>query len=158
MLPMNRVLYFHYVLTNAQGETLDSSQGSEPMPVLEGAQQIIPGLEEELFKLTTGQKKRIHVPADKAYGPIREQLKVKVKRDQLPEGELEVGAQFKGGNEQMQLVFTVMKIEGEEVYLDGNHPLAGQDLNFDVEVTGMREATPEELKHGHIHGPGGAHH
>lgn len=153
-----RILFFHYLLTNHKGETLDSSRETDPLAVLEGTQQIISGLEEELFKMTTGQKKKIEVPADKAYGPVRDQLKVKVRRDQLPEGELEVGARFRGGDEKAQLVFTVIQIEGEDVYLDGNHPLAGQDLTFDVEVTGMREATAEELQHGHIHGPGGHEH
>ena len=156
MIP--RVLYFHYVLTNLKGETIDSSRGADPLVVLEGSQQIIPGLEEEIFKLKTGDKKVIAVPAAKAYGPVNEQLKVKVNRSQLPEGEIEVGARFRGGNDQMEFVFTVIKIEGEDVYLDGNHPLAGQDLTFDVEVTGMREATPEELQHGHLHGPGGHEH
>lgn len=153
-----RILFFHYILTNNKGETLDSSREADPLAVLEGAQQIIPGLEEELFKMTTGQKKKIEVPSDKAYGPVRDQLKIKVRRDQLPEGELEVGARFRGGDEKVQLIFTVIQIEGEDVHLDGNHPLAGQDLTFDVEVTGMREATPEELQHGHIHGPGGEEH
>ena len=153
-----RVLFFHYVLTNKQGETLDSSRDTEPLAVLEGSQQIIPGLEEELFKLKTGDKKKIEVTSDKAYGPVNDQLRVKVNRSQLPEGELEVGARFKGGNDDVQFVFTVIKIEGDEVYLDGNHPLAGQDLTFDVEVSGMREATAEELQHGHIHGEGGHQH
>lgn len=153
-----RVLFFHYVLTNPKGETLDSSRGSEPLAVLEGSQQIIPGLEEEIFKLKTGDKKVIQVAAAKAYGPVNDQLKVKVNRTQLPEGEIEVGARFRGGNDQMEFVFTVIKIEGDEVLLDGNHPLAGIDLTFDVEITGMREATPEELSHGHLHGPGGHAH
>jgi FKBP-type peptidyl-prolyl cis-trans isomerase SlyD len=84
-----RVLVFHYTLTNNKGETIDTSRGSEPLTVLEGAQQIIPGLEEELFKLKTGDKKVITVLAEKAYGPKNEQLNVKVKRDQLPEGEID---------------------------------------------------------------------
>jgi FKBP-type peptidyl-prolyl cis-trans isomerase SlyD len=153
-----RVLFFHYVLTNNKGETLDSSREAEPLAVLEGTQQIIPGLEEEIFKMKTGEKKVIEVPAAKAYGPINDQLKVKVKRDQLPEGEIEPGARFRGGNEEAQFIFTVLKVEGDDVTLDGNHPLAGEDLTFDVEITGMREATPEELQHGHLHGPGGHQH
>ena len=136
---------------------IDSSQGHEAMPVLEGAQQIIPGLEAELFKMKVGDKKKVQVAADKAYGLMREDLRVKVQRDQLPEGEIKVGVQFSAG-EGHGPVFTVTKVEDDGIYLDGNHPLAGQDLTFDVEVTEIRDATEEEQQHGHAHGPHGHHH
>ncbi len=152
-----RVLSFHYVLTNKKGETIDSSRGHEPMPVLEGSQQIIPGLEVELFKMKVGDKKKVDVSADQAYGVVREDLRVKVQRDQLPEGDIKVGVQFSAG-EGHGPVFTVTKIEEDGISLDGNHPLAGVDLTFDVEVTEIREATAEELQHGHAHGPHGHHH
>lgn len=151
-----RVLSFHYVLTNKKGETIDSSRGHSPFPVLEGAKQIIPGLEVELFKMAVGDKKKVDVTADQAYGPVREDLRVKVARKQLPEGEIKVGAQFSAGDQGP--AFTVVKMEGDEVYLDGNHPLAGQDLTFDVEVMEVRPATEEEKQHGHAHGPNGHHH
>lgn len=153
-----RVLSFHYVLTNASGETLDSTEGGEPFPVMEGMKQIIPGLEEELFKMGAGDKKRIHVPSGKAYGPMNDKLKVKVPRSKLPEGEIAVGSQFRGGNAGVEFIFTVLHIESDEVAMDGNHPLAGQDLTFDVEVIEIREATADEVKHGHAHGPEGHHH
>lgn len=153
-----RVLFFHYVLTNAGGETLDSSREGEPLGVLEGAHQIIPGLETELFQMNTGEKKTVHVPAVQAYGPVSERLKVKVNRAKLPAGDLQIGTQFRGGPEEHAPVFVVFKIEGEDVYLDGNHPLAGQDLTFAVEIMIIREATAEELEHGHGHGPEGHGH
>lgn len=153
---MPRVLSFHYVLTDTKGQTLDSSRGHDPFPVLEGAQQIIPGLETELFKMKPGEKKKVDVAAAQAYGLVREDLKVKIARDQLPEGELRVGMEFSAGHHGP--VFIVKAIEGDQVSLDGNHPLAGMDLTFDVEVTDLREATEEELQHGHAHGPNGHHH
>ena len=154
---MSRVLSFHYVLTNKKGETIDSSRDAEPMPVLEGSQQIIPGLETELFQMKIGDKKKIYVTADKAYGLVREDLRVKVGRDQFPDGEIKAGVQFSAG-EGHGPVFTVIKVEGDDVYLDGNHSLAGEDLTFDVEVTDIREASEEEKQHGHAHGPHGHHH
>ncbi len=153
-----RVLSFHYVLTNKNGEVLDSSREAEPFPVMEGHQQILQDLETELFKMKVGDRRAVHLTAERAYGVMNEKLKVKVNRSKLPKGNLEIGSQFQGGNGAAQLLFTVIKIEGEEVYLDGNHPLAGQDLTFEVEVMAMREATAEELQHGHAHAGDGHHH
>ncbi len=153
-----RVIAFHYTLTNRAGETLDSSRSSAPFQVMQGAKQIIVGLEEELFKMKVGDKKKVEVPAAKAYGVLNDRLKIKVGRDKLPEGDIQVGTQFSTGPGPGSPLFTVIKIEGAEVYLDGNHPLAGQDLTFDVEVMESREATAEEVQHGHAHGPDGHHH
>lgn len=155
---MSRVLSFHYVLFNKSGEQIDSSKGGAPFPVLEGKQQIIPGLEEELFKLNKGDKKKVFIPADKAYGPVNDKMRIKVERERLPEGDLQVGTRFAAGPEANAPVFMVTKIEGNDVYLDGNHPLAGEDLTFEIEVMDIREATAEELQHGHAHGPEGHHH
>lgn len=152
-----RVISFHYTLTNKAGEVLDSSRGQDPFPVLEGARSIIPGLESELFKLAVGDKKKIDVPADLAYGPVMEELRITVNRTQLPAEALEPGARLSNG-EPNSPVFTVIKIEGDNVQLDGNHPLAGQDLTFDVEIMEIRPATEEEAKHGHAHGPHDHHH
>lgn len=153
-----RVLSFHYTLTNNAGQAIDSSRGQEPFAVMEGSRQIIPGLETELFQMKAGEKKTVHLKAAQAYGIVNEKLRVKVPRTKLPEGDLKVGSQFHGGDKTNHIVFTVIGIEGDDIMLDGNHPLAGQDLTFDVEVTGIREATPEELTHGHAHGAGGHHH
>jgi FKBP-type peptidyl-prolyl cis-trans isomerase SlyD len=155
---MTRVLSFHYVLTNKKGETIDSSRKGEPFAVLEGAHQIIPGLEAELFKMNTGEKKRIDVPAALAYGAHNETMKIKVPRSKLPAGDFQVGTRFSAGPQGDGPIFIVTAIEGDMVSLDGNHPLAGEDLTFDVEVTDIREATAEETTHGHAHGPEGHHH
>ena len=153
-----KILSFHYTLTDTSGKTLDSSRDATPFPILEGAKQIIPTLEEELFAMEIGTKKKVEIPADKAYGPVQETLKHEVKRDKLPEGDIQVGAQFQGGEEPNSPTFVVYKIEEDTVYLNGNHPLAGVDLVFDVEVMEIREATKEELEHGHAHGGDGHHH
>lgn len=152
-----QVLSFHYVLTDAQGKQIDSSRAGKPFEVLEGAQQIIVGLEEELFKMKAGEKKKVMIPTAKAYGPRQENLRIRVGRDKFPAGEIKVGTRFSAGGGQGP-VFIVTEITETEVGLDGNHPLAGQDLYFDVEVMGLREATPEEEAHGHAHGPEGHHH
>lgn len=152
-----RVLAFHYVLSNRSGEVLDSSRQGEPFQVMEGSRQILPGLEEALFKMKLGEKKKVQLDASNAYGQKDEKLKMKVSRKKLPAGELKIGSRFTGGPGPNAPVFTVTQIEGEDVFLDGNHPLAGVDLTFEVEVMEMREATAEEMSHGHAHGPHGHH-
>lgn len=154
-----RVVSFHYTLRDPAGRVLDSSAGSEPISYLEGAGQIIDGLDEQLRFAVAGEKARVMVPAKKAYGERDPAQVQRVKRSRLPvEGELKIGDQFQTGEERSAPVVTVAAIEGDEVLLDANHPLAGVDLTFDVEITAVREPTASELEHGHAHGPGGHHH
>lgn len=153
-----RVISFHYTLKNEKGEVLDSSTGQEPLSYLEGGQQIISGLEKEVGLLKTGDKKNIKVAAGDAYGDRDERFVITVERKELPEGDVQVGQQFELKSDKGSQVVMVTKVTDKEVTLDGNHPLAGEDLFFDVEVTEMREATAEELTHGHAHGAGGHHH
>ena len=150
-----RVVTFHYELLNDKGETLDSSRAGEPFTIMEGGMQIIPGLEAELLKMKSGEKKRVRVPVAEAYGAVDDKLKMKVERARLPQGDLKVGMQFDSGKRTGSKIFTVTAIEGDQVSLDGNHPLAGHDLTFDVEVTVFREATEKEMDHGHAHGSDG---
>lgn len=153
---MPRVVSFHYTLRDPQGQVLDSSAGADPISYLEGAGQIIEGLDEQLRMAPAGQKARVTVAAKKAYGERDPGQVQKVKRELLPvEGELSVGDQFQTGPDRYSPVVTVAAIEGDEVLLDANHPLAGVDLTFDVEIIAAREATAEELSHGHAHGGGG---
>lgn len=153
-----RVLSIHYTLTNKEGETLDSSRGSDPFPILEGARQIIPGLEEEIVKMSIGDRKTVELTPEQGYGVVDEKLRVTVDRSKLPGDDLYVGLQFRTSDNPADPVFTVVRLDGETVYLDGNHPLAGQDLTFDIEVVEIRPATQEEIDHGHAHGPHGHHH
>lgn len=154
-----RVFGFHYTLKDKEGNVIDSSENTSPLLFLEQSGQIIPGLEKEIIDLEVGDKKNIEVKAAEAYGDIIEDLRITVQRSQFPEGqELNVGDQFQVTNEAHAPIFTVIEIEGENVHVDGNHPLAGHDLFFDIEVTEKRNATEEEVAHGHAHGVGGHNH
>jgi FKBP-type peptidyl-prolyl cis-trans isomerase SlyD len=154
----NKVISFHYTLTDSTGKTLDSSAGGEPLTFLEGAGQIIPGLETHLRAMKVGDKKNVTVEATQAYGAKDPDNVVEVSLDKMPTRGVKVGDRFRAGNAPNAPVVTVTRVTGTHVTLDGNHPLAGMDLTFDVEVTAIRDATPEELEHGHAHGAGGHHH
>jgi FKBP-type peptidyl-prolyl cis-trans isomerase SlyD len=156
---MKRVIGFHYTLTDKTGTVLDSSIGDEPLYFLENSQQIIPGLEKVIALMNIGDKKKIEVLAADAYGDVNPELVVKVKKNQFPpDAKLTVGDQFQVNNDQHSPVFTIMSIESDEVTVDGNHPMAGKDLLFDVEIIGVREATQDEVTHGHAHGAHGHGH
>ena len=153
----SRVITFHYTLTDPDGRQLDSSQGGDPLSYLEGVGQIIPGLETELGKLSQGHKGKVTVAAKDAYGEHNADHIFEVPLDKMPTKEVEVGDRFRMGEEDHSPVVTVTAVEGDTITLDGNHPLAGVDLTFDVEITEIRDATEDEVAHGHAHGPGGAH-
>lgn len=154
-----RVVTIHYTLTDKEGTVLDSSIGGTPLQYLEGAGNIIPGLEKELSQLTTGAKKKVTVAAADAYGEKNEDMIMQVPRSQFPKDvQPKVGDRFRGGSDHHSPIFTVAAISLETITLDGNHPLAGKELFFDVEITDVRDASEEELAHGHVHGPGGHHH
>jgi FKBP-type peptidyl-prolyl cis-trans isomerase SlyD len=153
------VVSFHYTLKDAKGEVLESSFGDEPLSYLEGVGQIIPGLESELHGLEKGAKKSVHVKAENAYGEFEKDLIVQVPRDQIPKPDVAVGDKFHAdsGGGQTQVV-VVTAVDDKHVTVDGNHPLAGQDLHFEVEILAVRSATKEELEHGHAHGGDGHNH
>jgi FKBP-type peptidyl-prolyl cis-trans isomerase SlyD len=153
---MPRVVTFHYTLRDAAGRVLDTSADGPPITFLEGAGQIIEGLDEQLRPLGGGEKRRIHVPAAKAYGARDPAQVQRVQRATLPvRGELRIGDQFQTDTDRFAPVVTVVAIEGDEVTLDANHPLAGVDLIFDVEIAAVRAPTADELRHGHTHGADG---
>ena len=147
------VVTMHYKLTDDNGNIIDSSEGKDPLTYLHGAKNIIPGLEKALVGKTQGAKLQVKVDPAEGYGVVRPDLVTQVERS-LFEGvdQLEVGMIFQaqapdGSNQQI----VVKKVEGDKVTIDANHPLAGVNLNFDVEIVGVREATQEELSHGHVH-------
>lgn len=156
----NRVT-FDYKLTNDRGEVLDESFGDEPLSYVEGADQIIAGLEKRMKGLKVGDKKEIQVPAAEAYGVRDERMMLKVDRKEFPDpAKLEVGVHYEiQVSEGYFHPFRVTEIGTEQVMLDGNHELAGFNLTFAVEVREVREATAEELKEleEHEHGPGCNH-
>ena len=155
----NCVASFHYTLTDSTGKVLDSSEGQEPLSYLHGAGNIIPGLENALVGKAVGDKLNVSVAAAEAYGE-RDDAMVQQLDSSMFSGidQIEVGMEFHAETEHGLQVVTVTGVEGDQVTIDGNHPLAGVDLNFDVEVTDVREATEDEIAHGHAHGAGGHHH
>ncbi|MBF0491714.1 MAG: peptidylprolyl isomerase [Deltaproteobacteria bacterium] len=152
-----RVISFHYQLTNNDGEVLDSSKGHSPLAFIEGSQQIIPGLEKELLSLQTGDKKKVLVKAAEAYGERDNKFVISVPRDKFPP-DVVVGDEFQNSEDEHSMPFKVISVNEGYVELDANHPLAGVDLTFDVELIDIRPASQEELTHGHVHGEGGHPH
>lgn len=151
----HKVVKLHYTLTDDDGEVIDTSEGSEPLEYLHGVGGIIPGLEVVLEGKASGDQFKISVQPEDAYGDHDENLLHNVERSQF-EGieELEIGMQFQVDTDDGPMVVTVIEITDETVTVDGNHELAGVPLNFDVTVGEIRDATQEEIDHGHAHGEG----
>jgi FKBP-type peptidyl-prolyl cis-trans isomerase SlyD len=151
----NKVAAIHYTLRDNEGSIIDSSDGREPLYYLHGAGNLISGMEEGLEGKTTGDKFNLKISPDKGYGDIDPGMIQQVPRSAFGGQEVKPGMKFstnQGG------VVTVTEVGLENVTVDANHPLAGVELNFEVEVMEVRNATQEELSHGHVHGPGGHHH
>jgi FKBP-type peptidyl-prolyl cis-trans isomerase SlyD len=159
LIAQDKVVLIHYTLTNAKGEVLDSSSGGDPLAYLHGQGNIIPGLEKALEGRQAGDRLSVAVEAAEGYGERDDRLVQQVPRRQFGGANVQPGMQFHAQTSQGQArVVTVTRIVGDMVTVDGNHPLAGEKLHFEVEVTGVRDASTEELEHGHVHGPGGHHH
>jgi FKBP-type peptidyl-prolyl cis-trans isomerase SlyD len=155
----NSVVSMHYTLTNNKGEVLDSSQGGDPLTYLHGSGNIIPGLEKALTGKQAGDKLQVTVEPAEGYGVHDPALVQQVpKRAFQGVPSIEPGMTFHAQSSQGPMRVTVTAVQGDMVTVDGNHPLAGETLNFDVEITEVRAATLEEIAHGHVHGPGGHHH
>ncbi len=153
------VVSIHYTLTNDKGETLDSSADAEPLVYLHGNGNLIPGLENALAGKASGDKLTVKISPADAYGEYDKALIRQVPLRQFKGvGKVQVGMQFQVQSPTGARSVTVTHVTGDMVTIDGNHALAGQTLNFDVEITDVRVATEEELAHGHVHGPGGHHH
>jgi FKBP-type peptidyl-prolyl cis-trans isomerase SlyD len=151
----NKVAAIHYTLRDNEGSIIDSSEGREPLTYLHGAGNLIAGMEEGLEGKSQGDKFSVKISPDKGYGEKDDQLVQKVPRSAFGDQEVKPGMRFstnQGG------VVTVTNVGLDAVTVDGNHPLAGVELNFAVEVVEVRNATSEEINHGHVHGPGGHHH
>lgn len=155
----NKVVSMHYTLTDPAGKVIDSSEGQEPLAYLHGFGNIIPGLEDALEGKNVGDKFTVNVAAADGYGTRNEEM-VQVLAASMFTGidQIEVGMEFHAETEHGLQVVTVTKVEGDQVTIDANHPLAGVDLTFAIEITEIRDATEEELEHGHAHGAGGHHH
>ncbi|HBX56690.1 FKBP-type peptidyl-prolyl cis-trans isomerase [Pseudomonas sp. UBA2684] len=160
LIAANKAVSIDYTLTNDAGEVIDSSAGGAPLVYLHGAGNIIAGLEKALLGKQVGDALDVAVEPEDAYGEYSAELVATLNRSMF-EGvdELEVGMQFhaSGPDGSMQIV-TIRELEGDDVIVDGNHPLAGQRLNFKVKIVAIRDASEEEVAHGHVHGEGGHHH
>ena len=155
----NSVVTIDYILTAPDGEVLDTSEGGEPLVYVHGTGSIVPGLEAELEGKSSGHRFDVKIAPGEGYGERDERLVHQVSRAKLPPNiELEVGTQLQARGPDGDWIVTVVALAGDRVTLDGNHPLAGMPLHFVGEVKGVREATREELAHGHVHGPGGHEH
>jgi len=154
-----KIVQFHYTLKNDAGELIDSSRGGDPLSYLHGAGNIVPGLERQLAGCEVGDKLDATVPPGEGYGERLGEGPQPVPRDAFPEEfPLQPGMQFVAQSpDGERFPLWVTRIEGDEVYVDRNHPLAGETLHFDVEITGLRQATEQELAHGHPHGPDDHH-
>jgi FKBP-type peptidyl-prolyl cis-trans isomerase SlyD len=155
----DKVVTIDYSLTDEEGELIDSSVGEEPLIYLHGHHGIIPGLEQALAGHRAGDKVEVSIPPEEGYGDWDEDLVEVVAKEDFDDPEdLEIGTQFETETDEGARLATVIDIEGEEVTVDLNHPLAGMTLNFDVTVLDVRDATAEELAHGHVHGEHGHEH
>lgn len=151
----DKVAAIHYTLKDNTGKVLDSSEGKEPLYYLHGAGNLILGMEEGLEGKVKGDKFLLKVSPEKGYGVKDPNLTQKVPRTAFGDQKVEKGMQFQtnqGG------VVTVTEVALDGITVDANHPLAGVELNFDVEIVEVRNATNDELSHGHVHGPDGHHH
>lgn len=149
---------FHYTLTNDSGEQLDSSRGEAPLLYLHGAGNIISGLEAALAGKSVGDSFKVTIPPADAYGELAPDMVQVVSKKMFDGMDLEIGMQFHADVSHGSGVITITEINGDDVTVDGNHPLAGETLVFDVEVIDVRPATNDEMAHGHIHGSGCDHH
>jgi len=155
-----KVVTLDYSLKDNEGKLIDSSEGRGDFVYLHGARNIVPGLESALEGKTAGDEVSVSVLPEEGYGERDNELLQTVPKDMFEEGaDINVGMQFHAQSpEGEMMIVTVVELEGEEVIVDGNHPLAGVPLNFDVKVVDIRDASAEELEHGHAHGADGEHH
>lgn len=155
-----RVVSMHYKLTLDDGQVVDSSEGGDPLAYLHGAGNIVPGLEAEIDGKAVGDDFEVKVTPEQGYGVRQDEAVQTVERGAFPpDANLEVGMSFQAmDQDQNPIMGTIQAVVGDQVTVDFNHPLAGHNLNFSIQVTEVRDATPEEKEHGHPHGPGGHEH
>lgn len=154
----NTVVKMHYSVLDSEGNIIDSSYDGEPLEFLQGSQFLIEGLENALNGHVVGDAFEVSVAADDAYGPRHDGLVQQVGLEMFADFEIEVGMQLRASTDDGEQTVIVIEKTDEYAIVDGNHPLAGIDLKFDVEILEIREATSEEIAHGHVHSPGGCGH
>ncbi|RLL54793.1 peptidylprolyl isomerase [Mariprofundus sp. EBB-1] len=154
----NKVVSIHYTLKNDAGTVIDSSEGAEPLVYLHGSQNIIPGLEKALEGKVADDALQVSINPTEAYGEYNKALTQVVPSSMFQGVEkIEVGMEFQAQTEQGVEVIRIAAVDGDDVTIDGNHPLAGERLHFDVSVAEVRDASADELEHGHVHTAGCSH-
>ena len=154
----HKVVSIHYTLRDNDGNIIDSSDGAAPLTYIQGIGNLILGMEEGLEGKSKGDKVDIKVSPEKGYGVRNDEMIQQVPKSAFGDQDVKPGMQFQAQTGHGTQVVTITEIGTDTVTVDGNHPLAGVELNFAVEVISIREATKDELDHGHVHGEGGHHH
>lgn len=157
-ISQDKAVTIHYTVKNPAGDILDQSSEERPLAFIFGRGMLIPGLEKAIEGKAAGDELSTVVGAAEAYGERHDGLIQTVPKNLFGEQEISVGMQFRATTDQGEQSVVIVDVNETEVTVDGNHPLAGLDLSFDVKVVDVRDATAEELDHGHVHGPGGHEH
>lgn len=158
-IAQNSVVTIHYTLKDDAGEVIDSSRSGDPIAYLHGHGNLVPGLERELEGKNTGDKVNVSITPEDGYGEYDKNLVQQVPRRAFQGiGNVTIGMRLHAQTPEGPRAVTVTRMVGDMVTIDANHPLAGKNLNFEVEITDVRDATEEELSHGHVHGEGGHQH
>jgi FKBP-type peptidyl-prolyl cis-trans isomerase SlyD len=157
-IAQNSVVKMHYSVIDKEGTAIDSSFDDEPLELIIGSGFLIPGLENALIDKEVGSTFTVTVPPSEGYGERHDGLMQAVPKSMFDGIDLEVGMQFRATTDDGEETVIVLEIQGDDVLVDGNHPLSGIELTFDVEILEVREATADELAHGHVHSAGGCGH
>lgn len=154
----DKVVSFSYTLKDSSGNVLEQTDKNRPMEYLHGNQNIIPGLEREMEGLKVGDSKSVKVEPKDGYGEYNKDMSFRVPKNNFPEGvDLQPGMEFQTQTENGPMIIVVTEVHDEEVVVDANHPMAGQELHFDITINNIREATAQEKQHGHVHAHGHDH-
>jgi len=157
-IAQNKVVSIAYTLTDPEGTVIDKASDAEPLAFIQGIGNIIPGLESALEGKAAGDSIQVTIEPKDAYGERDDRLTQVLNKEMFSGVDsVEAGMQFHAQTDQGLSIVTVTDVSGDEVTIDGNHPLAGVTLNFDVNVVDVRDATEDELEHGHVHGAGCDH-
>lgn len=151
----NHVVTLHYAVKTQNGDLIDESKSSEPLAFIQGSKFMIAGLEDALYGKQKGEKFEITVGPEQAYGDRQDQLVQEVPANMFEGMEIEVGMSFRATTDQGEQSVIIIDKDDDNVTVDGNHPLSGMTLMFDVSIEDVREASNEELEHGHVHGASG---
>ena len=155
----NKVVVLHYAVSDSEDTLIDSSYDHSPLSIIQGSGYLIPGLEDALIDHVVGDKFEVEVSAENAYGDRHDEFVQTVPKSMFESVEdLAVGSQLRATTDDGEQTVIVIDVTDDEITVDGNHPLAGIDLKFEVDILEVRDATEDELQHGHVHGEGGCGH